>query len=174
MAAQIPVAVAWGTAAGAASYLSASVLLSAPGLAMGPFGVPLIAAPMLAALAGAGVSVLTNVVVLPGADALFDAPEVADGTLAKTALWSALYAGIIAAVMGIPLTLPPLFAASGLSDAPEISTMLGYAMVAAAVPIAVAPLASLEAANDGGYRADLPVWCWHALRICSLGYVAVW
>ncbi|MFH1808670.1 MAG: hypothetical protein ABIJ09_07990 [Pseudomonadota bacterium] len=165
---QIPIGALWGAAVAGTGFFAASALLAAPGLTLFPAGGLLAIAPLAVSIAGGGVAVLVNLGTAVVVDMLSGhaAPE---GTTGKLLLWSSLYAGMVAVVAGLPLAIPVALAASGVFSNAEVSNVLAYTLVAALIPVAVAPMAMLEAANEAGYQSDLPAWCWHAMSICSLG-----
>ncbi|MBN2361877.1 MAG: hypothetical protein JXR83_20670, partial [Deltaproteobacteria bacterium] len=110
----------------------------------------------------------------PLVDGLFKAPPVPEDALLTTALIAGAYAALIGIVAGVPLTIPTLFAAAHASEESETTALMTYALVAALIPLAAAPMAQLEAANQGGYQAELPLWCWYAMQICSVGSYYIW
>lgn len=172
--AQFPLALAWSTAAAATSLIATSFLLAAPTLPLLPLGLAIAATPFFVSLAGSAISSLATVGLLPLVDLIFKAPPVPDNALLTTALIAGAYAALIGIVAGVPLSIPPLFAAARVSTGAEASTIMTYALVAALIPLAAAPMAQLEAANEGGYQADLPLWCWYAMQICSVGTYYLW
>jgi hypothetical protein len=165
---QFPTGALWGAAVAGTGLVAASALLAAPNMVLFPLGGLLAAAPLLVSLAGGGVAVLVNLGTAAVVDLLSGHPA-PDGTAGKLALWSGLYAGLVAVVTGLPLAIPVALAASGVFSDDQVGNVLAYALVASVIPLAVAPMAMLEAANEAGYSADLPAWCWHAMSICSFG-----
>jgi len=172
--AQVPLSLAWSAAAAGTSLVATSFLLAATGLPLLPFGLAIASTPLLVSLAGSALSSLATVGLLPLVDLIFSAPPVPDNALLTTALIAGAYAALIGIVAGVPLSVPALFAAARVNESAEASTVMTYALVAALIPLAAAPMAQLEAANEGGYQADLPLWCWYAMQICSVGTYFLW